>query len=161
MNGTSGKFTAPRDWIYSFSFTGFAQFPPSSLSDDFLGVSMYHLNGNVTGWGSADGIGTASQFEKFSFQSTLSNPKQESALFGRYWWFWLNVFELFAFGYGRRSNSVRAQTVRPAGPATTKSVHTGPCLWTFWLLCHFCLIFTPFLVVLFAIGIWHLRKLEC
>ena len=50
----------------------------------FIGVSMYHLNGNVIGWGSADDIGIASQFEKFSFQSTLSNPKQESALFGRY-----------------------------------------------------------------------------
>ena len=40
---------------------------------------------------------------------TLKAPKQESALIGMIWWFWLNAVELFAFGFGRRSNSLRDQ----------------------------------------------------
>ena len=70
MNGTSGKFTAPRDGIYSFSFTGRASFP-ASTSQVYLGVHIF-VNGNWIGSGSADEVSTAEQFETFSFQSTLN-----------------------------------------------------------------------------------------
>ena len=70
MNLTSGKFTAPRDGIYSFSFNGLVQFPASS-SRVYLQVYMY-LNGNLIGRGYADEVGTAAQYETFSFQSTLN-----------------------------------------------------------------------------------------
>ena len=68
MNSTSGKFTAPRDGIYSFSFTGDANLP-GSTSRAYLYVNMY-LNGNWIGSGMADEVTTADQYETFSFQST-------------------------------------------------------------------------------------------
>ena len=77
MNGTSGKFTAQRNGIYSFSFTVFAQIPPSS--DVYLGVGLF-LNGVVIEWGRADDIGTTSQFEKYSFQSTLNLQKGDQKM---------------------------------------------------------------------------------
>ena len=70
MNSTTGKFTAPRDGIYSFSFTGEAYIPASS-SEVFLVVIMF-LNGNGNGIGRAYENGTALQYETFSFQSTLN-----------------------------------------------------------------------------------------
>ena len=73
MNLTSGKFTAPRDGFFSFSFTGSAYIPKSS-SYVYLHVLMY-LNGKVIGKGWADEAGTAYQNETFSFQSTLEVKK--------------------------------------------------------------------------------------
>ena len=75
MNLTSGTFTAPRDGIYSFAFTGFANLPASS-SRVFLRVQMY-WNGNGVGVGYADETGstTANQYETFSFQSTFNLQK--------------------------------------------------------------------------------------
>ena len=70
MNLTSGKFTAPRDGIYSFSFNGLAWFPASSTTV-FLRVYMY-LNGIGIARGYADEVGTAAQYETFSWQSTLN-----------------------------------------------------------------------------------------
>ena len=70
MNLTSGKFTAPRDGIYSFSFSGLMYFPPSS-STVFLEVYMY-LNGSFIARGRADEVGTVSQYETISWQSTLN-----------------------------------------------------------------------------------------
>ena len=80
MNLTSGKFTAPRDGIYSFSFTGRGEFPDSS-STVYLYVHMY-LNGtgNEIGRGGAHEEGTCCkgtwhQIETFSFQSTINLQK--------------------------------------------------------------------------------------
>ena len=70
MNLTSGKFTVPRDGIYSFSFNGLAQFPDSS-SAVYLQVYMY-LNGSNIARGQADKVGTAAEYETVSFQSTLN-----------------------------------------------------------------------------------------
>ena len=72
MNLTSGKFTAPRDGIYSFAFTGMAAFPTSSSSLN-LYVYMY-LNGKWIGSGVADEVGSTTdvQYETLSLQSTLN-----------------------------------------------------------------------------------------
>ena len=73
MNLTSGKFTAPRDGIYAFAFTGRAYLPASS-SQASLNLYMY-LNGNMIGRGWADEVGTVWQFETLSFQTTLNLQK--------------------------------------------------------------------------------------
>ena len=73
MNLTSGKFTAPRNGIYGFAFTGFAHFPSSS-SRVYFDVVMY-LNGNLIGNGYADEDYTTGQWEMLSFQSTLNLRK--------------------------------------------------------------------------------------
>ena len=70
MNLTSGKFTAPRDGIDSFSFNGLAWFPASS-STVYLYLFMY-LNGSNFAKGYADAVGTHAQYETFSWQSTLN-----------------------------------------------------------------------------------------
>ena len=72
MDLTSGKFTAPRDGTYTFSFNGLAHFSGSS-SRLLLDVDMY-LNGNLIGSGLADEVNT-SEYETLSFQSTLSLRK--------------------------------------------------------------------------------------
>ena len=77
MNESSEKLTAQRNGIYSFLFTAFAQFPPSS--DVYLGVGLF-LNGVVIEWGRADDIGTTSQFETYSFQSTLNLQKRHQKM---------------------------------------------------------------------------------
>ena len=68
MNSTSGKFTAPRNGTYSFSFTG-AAYLPSSSSRVHLDVILY-LIFNWVGRGMADEV-TAAQYETISGQSTL------------------------------------------------------------------------------------------
>ena len=71
MNLTSGIFTAPRDGIYSFSFSGLVFFPPSSSSRVYLHIYMY-LNGSNIARGAADEFGTSEQYETISFQSTFN-----------------------------------------------------------------------------------------
>ena len=88
MNESSEKLTAQRNGIYSFLFTAFAQFPPSS--DVYLGVGLF-LNGVVIEWGRADDIGTTSQFEKYSFQSTLNLQKGDEI--------WLQIGGMSAGAY--------------------------------------------------------------
>ena len=58
-----------RNGIYTFSFTGMAYLPASS-SRVVLDLDMY-LNGKVLARGNDGEVGTAGQWEKFSFQSTL------------------------------------------------------------------------------------------
>ena len=70
MNRTSGKFTAQRDGIYVFSFTGLPHFLASS-SVVKMDVAVY-LNGNWIGAGWADEVGTANQYETLSWQSTMN-----------------------------------------------------------------------------------------
>ena len=92
MNLTSGKFTAPRDGRYSFSFTGNVWFPASSTGVA-LDLSMY-LNGNVIGRGHADEVGTVPDRETFSFQ-TIFNLQAGDQI-------WLQILNLstetFLFG---------------------------------------------------------------
>ena len=72
MNLTSGKFTAPRDGTYSFSFTGVAQFLDSTLSTRrSLYVSMY-LNGYKIGRTIADEISTSLQEDTLLYQATFN-----------------------------------------------------------------------------------------
>ena len=70
MNSTSGKFTAPRDGIYFFAFTGHAYLPASS-SRVVLYVEMY-LNGNLIGRGWADEVGTADESETWNVPMGVS-----------------------------------------------------------------------------------------
>ncbi len=75
MNLTSGKFTAPRPGIYFFSFTGLAEFPASSSSLVYLGVSLY-LNGDYIGAGYVSEANTfAYQKSPLTLQSTLNLKK--------------------------------------------------------------------------------------
>ena len=67
MNLTSGKFTAPLNGIYAFSFTGRMNLPGSV---NFF-IDMY-LNGNRISAGRADHGGANGQSETFSFHSTLN-----------------------------------------------------------------------------------------
>ena len=68
MNLTSGKFTAPRDGIYAFAFTGNVLLYSSSS----LYVYM-HLNG--ISFGGALAVDNNVEYESISFQSTLNLKK--------------------------------------------------------------------------------------
>ena len=70
MNLSSGKFTAPRDGIYEFSFMGSAYFPASSSTATLR--AFIYMNGNIIGKGQTYELSTAIQYETFSFQSTLN-----------------------------------------------------------------------------------------
>ena len=95
MNTATGKFTAPRNGIYSFSFTGLGQLAASS-SRVVLDVAMY-LNGNIIGRGVADETGTADQYETTSFQSTLNLQKGDQI--------WLEIWQLSSGMYLRGQDS--------------------------------------------------------
>ena len=84
MNLTSGKFTAPLDGMYAFSFTGRAYLPTSS-SNVYLQLYLY-LNGNMIGRGVADQVNTAWQYETYSWQSTLNLQKGDEI--------WLEIFSM-------------------------------------------------------------------
>jgi hypothetical protein len=74
MNLTSGIFTAPRNGIYFFSFTGVAKFPASS-SLVGLGVGLY-LNGVKIGRGYVEeSNNVAGQDSPLTVQSTLNLKK--------------------------------------------------------------------------------------
>ena len=53
MDWTSGKFTAPRDGICAFLFTGLANFPASTTRVNINVIYMY-VNGHWIGSGAAD-----------------------------------------------------------------------------------------------------------
>jgi hypothetical protein len=74
MNLSTGKFTAPVQGTYFFSFTGHATFPTSS-SLTTLRIGLY-LNGNFIGWGVVEEYQTVNdQDMPLTFQSTLSLQK--------------------------------------------------------------------------------------
>ena len=75
MNLTSGKFTAPLNEIYAFSFTGRMNLPGSSSGVYFF-VDMY-LNGNQISAGRADHCGANGQSDTFSFHSTLNLQNED------------------------------------------------------------------------------------
>ena len=71
MNSASGKFTAPRNGKYFFSFSGSVDFPSGSGSGyQFLIINLFK-NGNAIAQGHPDEVNTVAQREAFSLQSTL------------------------------------------------------------------------------------------
>ena len=89
MNLTSGKFTAPRNGTYSFSFTRLVN--PSSSSRVSLEVQMYFKGSNRIGSGVTDG-----QSESFSFPSTLNLQKGDEL------WLQIDSMSVGAHLYGYR-----------------------------------------------------------
>ena len=68
MNPSTGIFTAPRNGIYSFHFSGIAHYPPSS-SMSIVRVALM-LNGDIIGRSASDTNDNAAYFTH-SLHSTL------------------------------------------------------------------------------------------
>ena len=70
MDATSGIFTAPRDGIYSFHFSGVAYYPQSERRSDVV-LSLF-LNGYAVGSSDTDiGPSTHLSYHTHSLHSTL------------------------------------------------------------------------------------------
>jgi hypothetical protein len=85
MDLSTGKFTAPVQGTFFFSFTGHVQFSAwSSLTT--LRIGLY-LNGNFIGWGVVEEYHTGNDQEMpLTFQSTLSLQKGDQI--------WLQIKEM-------------------------------------------------------------------
>ena len=89
MDLTSGKFSAPRPWIYFFSFTGQTGFPGGSSAG--LGFALY-LNGGLIAFNENEEANTfAHQNTQVTLQSTLHLNKGDQV--------WMQITWMSSGGY--------------------------------------------------------------